>query len=111
MPAAGALRIVVWYTTFSYLGSVRNVWILAENKQKYLVVTNFTGAILNIVLNLILIPRFKGEGAAVASLITQIFTNIGMCCIIPDLRRTVVLLVKSLNPKVIILMLKQIISK
>ncbi len=111
LPANTMLRIVIWYTTFSYFGGAKDVWFLAENKQKYLVVTNFTGAILNIVLNLILIPRFKGEGAAVASLITQFFTNIGMCCIIPDLRRTVVLLVKSLNPKVIILMLKQIISK
>lgn len=111
LPANTMLRIVIWYTNFSYFGCAKDVWLLAENKQKYLVVTNFSGAILNIVLNLILIPEFKGEGAAVASLITQFFTNIGMCCIIPDLRRTVVLLVRSLNPKVFILMLKQIISK
>ena len=29
-PAAQALQIIVWYTTFSYMGSVRNIWILAE---------------------------------------------------------------------------------
>ena len=27
--AVPALRIVAWYTTFSYIGSVRNIWILA----------------------------------------------------------------------------------
>ena len=34
--ASNILRLVVWYTTFSYLGAVRNVWILAESKEKYL---------------------------------------------------------------------------
>ena len=34
--SAEVLRIGVWYTTFSYVGAVRSVWILAENKQKYL---------------------------------------------------------------------------
>lgn len=33
---ADILRVAVWYVTFSHYGSVRNIWILAENKQKYL---------------------------------------------------------------------------
>lgn len=32
-PAAVPLRIVTWYTIFSYLGVARNVWIVSENKQ------------------------------------------------------------------------------
>ena len=54
--SVNALRIVVWFTTFSYLGSVRNVWMLAENKQKYLWIINLSGALGNVILNLILIP-------------------------------------------------------
>lgn len=35
-PAISALQIIVWYTTFSYMGSVRNIWILAMiNKSIY----------------------------------------------------------------------------
>ena len=72
----GALQIVVWYTTFSYLGSVRNIWILANNKQKYLWVINLFGAGANVILNVTLIPFLGIYGAAIASLATQIFTNV-----------------------------------
>lgn len=74
--AIPALQIVVWYTTFSYLGSIRNIWILANNKQRYLWIINLFGAIGNIVLNCILIPFFGIEGASLASLASQIFTNV-----------------------------------
>ena len=31
-----SLRIITWYTVFSYLGVARQVWIVCENKQKYI---------------------------------------------------------------------------
>lgn len=74
-PAIDALRIIVWYTTFSYMGSVRNIWILAESKQRYLWIINLSGALLNIVLNALMIPSMGIMGAAMASLFTQFFTN------------------------------------
>lgn len=91
-----ALRIVVWYTTFSYLGSVRNIWILAEEKQKYLWILNASGALGNIILNIILIPVWGINGAALASLITQIFTNIFINQIIKPIRPVNKLLFKGL---------------
>ena len=36
MPSASILAVSVWYITFGYYGAVRNVWILAEEKQRYL---------------------------------------------------------------------------
>ena len=36
LPAVQPLRIVVWYTAFSYLGVARNAWMVCENRQKYL---------------------------------------------------------------------------
>lgn len=80
-----ALKIIVWYTTFSYLGSIRNIWIIIENKQNLLWKINLYGAILNIALNLILIPIIGINGAAIASLLTQIFTN----CILGFLMKTI----------------------
>ena len=73
--SVSVLRMLVWYLAFSYIGSVRNVWILAEQKQKHLLVINLFGALLNIVLNLFMIYFWSAFGAAVASLLTQIFTN------------------------------------
>ena len=94
-----ALRIIVWYTTFSYLGAVRNIWILAEGKQKYLWIINLSGAIMNVALNLALIPRFGINGAAAASLVTQIFTNVIINLILRPMREINRLLTAGLNPK------------
>ena len=95
--AIPVLRVVVWYTTFSYLGSARNIWVMAEEKQKYLWIMNLSGAIINIILNLILIPVYNIVGAAIASLITQIFTNIIIGFIIKPIRENNKLMIQALN--------------
>lgn len=95
------LRIIVWYTTFSYLGTIRNIWILSENKQKYLWIINLAGALLNIIINLIMIPLWGIIGAAIASLITQIFTNVIVGYIIKPIRENNKLMKKACNPKII----------
>ena len=104
-PAVAALRIVVWYTTFSYLGSVRNIWILAEKKQKYLWMINLSGASINIILNIFLIPMCGINGAAIASLLTQIFANIIISYIIRPIRYNNKLMVRGLNIKFILNMI------
>lgn len=107
VPTISALRIIVWYTTFSYLGTVRNIWILAENKQKYLWILNLSGAMINIILNSIFIPIWGINGAATASLITQVFTNVIMNVIVWPLRRNNLLLLKGLNVKLLLDMAKK----
>lgn len=106
-PSVNALRVVVWYTTFSYLGSARNIWILAEGKQKYLVVSNLVGALSNVALNLVLIPPMGIVGAALASLITQMIANIGINFFIKPLRRSNLLIGKAFNPKYVLEMFKK----
>lgn len=106
-PSVNVLRLAVWYTTFAYIGSVRNIWILAKNKQKYLWILNLSGALMNVVLNFVLIPVLGMSGAALASLITQIFTNVTMNHIIKPIRHNNVLMARSLNPKY----LKEMIKK
>lgn len=101
-----ALRIVVWYTTFAYLGSVRNIWMLANGKQKYLWIINLLGALANVGLNFALIPFIGILGAAAASLITQLFTNVIVGYIIRPISYNNKLMVQALNPKYIFDMLK-----
>lgn len=97
--AISALRIIVWYTTFSYMGSVRNIWILANEKQKYLWQINMSGAIANVILNAVLIPLIGINGAAVASLITQLFSNVIVGYIIKPIRPNNAIMVESLKMK------------
>ena len=101
-PAVGALQIVVWYTTFSYMGAVRNIWILANNMQHYLWKINLLGALANIVMNAILIPIIGIYGAALASLITQFFTNVIVGYIIKPVIPNNVIMVEGLNPSYLI---------
>lgn len=98
-PAISILRIITWYTAFSYMGSVRNIWILAEGKQKCLWLINLLGATLNVAGNFALIPLLGAEGAAIASVATQFFTNFILCIILKPIRPTAKLIYKSLNPK------------
>ena len=97
-PAISALRIVVWYTTFAYLGAVRNIWILANNLQSYLWKINLLGAGTNIVMNAVLIPVMGIDGAAIASLITQFFTNVLVGYIIKPIRPNNEIMVNGLKP-------------
>lgn len=105
--AVPALRIVVWYTTFSYIGSVRNIWILAEGKQKYLLCINIFGAAANVALNFLLIGKLGINGAAFASLITQIFTNVIIGFIFKGIRQNNYIMLKSLSPNVFFGMLRR----
>ena len=96
--SVSALQIVVWYTTFSYLGSARNIWILAEGKQKHLWKINLFGALANVVLNAVLIPILGVNGAAIASLITQFLTNVVTGYIFKPIRGVNEILIMGLNP-------------
>lgn len=94
----GILRLCVWYTTFSYLGSARTVWILAEEKHNILWKVNLVGALANVILNSIFIPRFGAMGAATASLVTQVFTNVILGYLIKPVRANNRLMMRGINP-------------
>ena len=59
---------------------------------------------------LLLIPVWGGVGAAVASLVTQFFTNVIIGFILKPIRRNNYLLLKSLNPKVLFDMLREFVK-
>lgn len=111
MPAVSILQILTWYTTFSYLGSIRNIWILAKEKQKYLWLINLLGALFNIVANLVLIPLWGVNGAALASLLTQFFANVIVSFFIPSIRRNNLFVLRSLNPRLLLSYTKSVLKR
>lgn len=110
-PTINVLRIIVWYTTFSYLGTIRNIWILSEGKQKYLWIINMSGALLNIIINIMLIPQMGILGAAIASLLTQIFTNVVIGFIFKPIKGNNDLMIKACNPKFLLNFIKSCFQK
>lgn len=95
-PAGLPLKIVTWYTAFSYLGVARNAWIVSEGKQKYLKYMYGGAAIMNIVLNFIFIPIWGAAGAAFASLITQFFTSIILPLFFKEMRPNAQLMLEAI---------------
>ena len=96
MPAVAPLRIIVWYTAFSYLGVARNAWIVCENKQRYLIYIYTLSALINVILNLLLIPKFGAVGAAIASLIAQIMTTMIVPLFIKELKENTKLMIEAI---------------
>lgn len=94
-----ALRIVTWYTGFSYLGVARSVWTVCENKEKYEKYFAFSGMVANFILNWFLIKLLGIDGAALASLITQIIANFLVPLLIPQTRECAVYILKAFNLK------------
>lgn len=90
------LKIVTWYTAFSYLGVARNGWMVCENKQKYLKYIYISAALLNVFVNFVFIPKFGASGAAMASLITQVCTSIILPFLIKPLRENAMMMVDAI---------------
>ena len=96
MPAVAPLKIVTWYTAFSFLGVARNSWMISKGKQKHLTFLYISAAIINVILNFLLIPTWGASGAAFASLVTQIFTSIILPLFIKDLRPNAKLMLEAI---------------
>ena len=96
--AISTLRIITWYTAFAHMGTVRNIWSLAEQKQHVLWKINLSGALLNIVVNSLLIPIIGINGAAISSVLSQFFVNFVLCIIIKPLKTAGKLMIDGINP-------------
>ena len=78
--AAEILRIHIWACIFVFLGSAQTPWNVSENLLKLGFYRTLCGAIVNILLNIFLIPKYSGVGAAIATLfsysIATFFSNL-----------------------------------
>ena len=69
--AGGVLMIHAWSGIFVFLGVASGKWFLSENLQVLAFWRTFYGMIINIVLNIFLIPKYGIQGAAAATLVSQ----------------------------------------
>ncbi|WP_176400043.1 flippase [Ureibacillus sinduriensis] len=69
------LIILIWSRIFSLIGTTRAIWLTVEDLGRFQVSFVAFGAIVNIVLNLILIPRYGAIGAAIATLLAEVIST------------------------------------
>jgi polysaccharide transporter, PST family len=70
--AAPVLQVQIWAGTAVGMSYVHGKWLLAEGLQRLGLLYTLVGCIVNLGLNLVLIPRYGALGAAWATLATQI---------------------------------------
>lgn len=66
--ASSILVIHIWAALFIFMRAALSKWILIEKVYVFSLVSQGTGAVLNVALNILLIPLWGGVGAALATL-------------------------------------------
>ena len=69
------LMIHIWAGVFVFLGTAFHKYLIIENLTKKSFYRTLLGAVLNILLNYILIPKYGINGAAMATLLSQLAVN------------------------------------
>jgi O-antigen/teichoic acid export membrane protein len=70
LPAAGALKIVIFVAAIAWVGSAYYHILFILEQQKRILMAITAGALINVALNVVLIPRFSLYGAAAAAVAT-----------------------------------------
>jgi O-antigen/teichoic acid export membrane protein len=71
-----ALQILIWAIAAIFLNYATGSFFISINKQKYYMFFTGTGAVINILLNIILIPKYSYIGASIATVLTELSTLI-----------------------------------
>ena len=68
-----ALKILIWAFFLICVSTVTSGLLNSINKQRIVTIGTGIGALLNIILNLILIPKYSLDGAASATVAIELF--------------------------------------
>ena len=94
--SSAPLRILIWSGVAVSFGCAWSNWMILEGRAKMLFYFQLTGAIVNILLNLILIPRLGIIGSALATLISYWIVITIVAAVVATQRRGLVMLGKSI---------------
>lgn len=102
--ASPILIIYVWASVFVSVGLVRSCWTTTEGLMQFAFLSAAIGAVINILLNTVLIKTYGGMGAAIATVISQAFASYLSSAVFPATRKIFIIQTRSLlfpNPGVL----------
>lgn len=80
------LIVLMWASVFASMGFVSARCLTVEGMQRKIFQRTFAALVLNVVLNILLIPVLGVNGAAISTLVSLLFANYVMDYLDPDLR-------------------------
>lgn len=90
------LKILIWSKLFALMGVTRTIWLITEDKNKYQIIFLLIGAVTNVVLNLLLIPKYGAIGAAFGTLLAEFISNFVALFFFKDTRPLLRLIIQSI---------------
>ncbi len=96
--SSAPLKVLIWSGIPVAFGCAWSNWMLLENRTRMMFLMQVTAAIMNLGLNIVLIPRFGILGSAYATLISYWAPLIMLTAIMKSQHRTLLMLGKSLIP-------------
>jgi O-antigen/teichoic acid export membrane protein len=94
--SAEILSIHIWAAIFIFMRAAFSKWILIENVLMFSLITQGAGALTNVLLNFILIPRFGALGAAYATLASYSIASFFSLLLYKKTRPVFFMMLKSL---------------
>ena len=73
--SAFALQISIWTGVLVFSGVAAGNMLVIENLNKHNLIKSIQGLLLNLILNIVLIPKYGINGAAIATLISQFYAS------------------------------------
>jgi O-antigen/teichoic acid export membrane protein len=70
--SAWALQLLIWYLPFSFVNGLTQYVLIAVNRQRTITICFFVAAIGNLLLNLLLIPRYGFLGASFVTVVSEL---------------------------------------
>lgn len=95
-PAGPLLAVLIWAGLFANLSVARNSYLIVINSPQALFWFSLAGALVNVVLNLMLIPVAGAMGAVLATLVSYWFAAHGVCYLAPSFRPVAADITRSL---------------
>ena len=71
--SAPILSVHIWASLFVFMGVATGPWFIAEGLTQLAFYRTLMGSIINVILNLLLIPLHGAVGAAIATVVAQFF--------------------------------------
>lgn len=93
------LAIHSWAGVFVAIGVISSSWFINTGRLKYSMYQTFGGAVCNIALNAVLIPKYASTGAAVATVVSQAMAAVLLNACSRRTRELLVVQLRSLIPR------------
>jgi len=74
--AGSVLAVHIWASVFVFLGVAQSPWDVAKNLLRLSLYRTIAGAVINIAMNLVLIPRYAAMGAAIATVVSYAISGV-----------------------------------